>query len=102
MSAYGNPIPYDLVELERASLIGRLKYQRWSRDLHNRKGDTRRYKRATGIIDELLGHLSEAEARAKTAAIEQVESANDKAMQGTNVLRACPDTIKPRTSGDRG
>jgi hypothetical protein len=66
-SAYGNPLPYSSVEVERDALIGRLKVATL---IAGQKIPPSEKARWNFIVDELLAHLVEVEARSGSAAME--------------------------------
>jgi hypothetical protein len=70
-SAYGNPQPYAVPELERSALVGRLRYQQHMVEMYRKLGDFQRLSRAMFIIDELLSHLIEVDSRSVTASMEK-------------------------------
>lgn len=68
MSAYGNPQPYPLPDLERRAIEGRIKVARTIAATSDRPYTAAAWSR---IVDELLDHLAEIDARAATAAMER-------------------------------
>lgn len=67
MSAYGNPQPYANLELERDALLGRIKVARSIATTHSRAKTRASWK---AVLDELLDHLNEVDARAASAAMD--------------------------------
>lgn len=68
--AYADPTPYENPDLERKILAGRIKYQRFSKQLHEEAGDTARAARAQQIIDQLLDRYNAADDFASLAALD--------------------------------
>jgi uncharacterized protein involved in exopolysaccharide biosynthesis len=67
MSTYGNPQPYTTVNLERFTLIGRIKVANELARQYRDNNDNIRQMRWQRISDELLDHLNELDARVNSA-----------------------------------
>jgi hypothetical protein len=75
-TVYGNPQPYANIELERSALHGRLAVARFIEQVHRASGANRVADIYRGVIDELLGHLSQIEVRVASAMLEVVINAD--------------------------
>jgi hypothetical protein len=72
--AYSDPQPYDNPDLERELIAGRIKYQRFSKRLHEEAGDVARSVRAQRIIDRLLDRYNAADEFAALATTDNPEA----------------------------
>jgi hypothetical protein len=70
-SAYANPQPYDLPDLERSILAGRIETARKFAEIYETAGDLVRAARWRANADTLLEHYGAADERAKSAAMDK-------------------------------
>jgi hypothetical protein len=73
-SAYANPQPYDLPDLERSALAGRIRAARRFAEIYESAGDRDRAARWLANADSLLEHYAAADDRATTAAMDRAEA----------------------------